>query len=162
MPGGKNDGGLYDGCGDRSRSRCRYGGNRNFTAGRWSVLNIGHLMMGTVGSFLAIACFAVLLECPKKYLPYAGLNRRRWRRRLSGQYGTGYRSGDRILFVGFGDRIFVAYFCQGTACTGHHFFDSGILPTVPGQACTGSFIMLWRAKTARAPITLFRPWRLRG
>ena len=31
-----------------------------------------NLLLGTVGSFVAIACFAVLLECPRKYLLHAG------------------------------------------------------------------------------------------
>ena len=31
------------------------------------------LLGGAIGSFIAIVCFAIIIECPKKYLPLAGV-----------------------------------------------------------------------------------------
>ncbi len=33
------------------------------------------LLGGAIGSFIAIVCFAIIIECPKKYLPFSRCDR---------------------------------------------------------------------------------------
>ncbi len=95
-------------------------------------MNIGHLIMGTVGSFLAIACFAVLLECPKKYLPYAGL--------IGAVGGGGYLVSMELdtgaVIASFLSALVIAFlshtFARGLHAPVTIFLIPGILPTVPG------------------------------
>ncbi len=95
-------------------------------------MNIAHLILGTIGSFLAIACFAVLLECPRKYLPYAG---------LIGAVGGGvylvsmeYEIG--AVLASFLSALVIAFMSHTFARILHApvtiFLIPGILPTVPG------------------------------
>lgn len=95
-------------------------------------MNIGHLILGTVGSFLAIACFAVLLECPKKYLLYAG---------IIGAVGGGVyllslemQTG--AVIASFLSALIIALMSHTFARILHApvtiFLIPGILPTVPG------------------------------
>lgn len=95
-------------------------------------MNIAHLILGTAGSFLAIACFAVLLECPRKYLPYAG---------TIGAVGGGvylvsmeYETG--AVIASFLSALVIAFMSHSFARILHApvtiFLIPGILPTVPG------------------------------
>lgn len=90
------------------------------------------LLFGTLGSFAAIAAFAVLMECPKKYLPMAG---------IVGAAGGGVY----LICLDFGASIVSASFFSAFAITllSHMFARGfrapvtiflipGILPTVPG------------------------------
>lgn len=95
-------------------------------------MNAGQLIMGTAGSFLAIFCFAVLLECPKKYLPYAG---------LIGAVGGGVYLLSLELQTGaviasFLSALVIAMMSHTFARCLHApvtiFLIPGILPTVPG------------------------------
>lgn len=95
-------------------------------------MNIGHLILGTIGSFLAIVCFAVLLECPKKYLLYAG---------IIGAVGGGvyllsmeWKTG--AVIASFLSALVIALMSHTFARILHApvtiFLIPGILPTVPG------------------------------
>lgn len=95
-------------------------------------MNIAHLILGTIGSFLAIVCFAVLLECPRKYLLYAG---------LIGAVGGGvylvsmeYKIG--AVLASFLSALVIAFMSHTFARILHApvtiFLIPGILPTVPG------------------------------
>ena len=90
------------------------------------------LISGIIGSFVAIVCFAVLMECPKRYLVLAGI--------------TGAVGGGVYLFsVEQGADVVLASFLSAFAITflSHVFarvfrapvtifLIPGILPTVPG------------------------------
>ena len=95
-------------------------------------MNIGHLILGTVGSFIAIVCFAVLLECPKKYLPYAG---------IIGAVGGGVyllsmEWNTEAVMASFLSALVIAFMSHTFARVLHApvtiFLIPGILPTVPG------------------------------
>lgn len=90
------------------------------------------ILFGTVGSFVAITAFAVLMECPKKYLFAAG---------VVGAVGGGVY----LASIKWGASIVVASFFSAFAITflSHIFARTfrapvtiflipGILPTVPG------------------------------
>lgn len=95
-------------------------------------MNYVNLIMGTVGSFIAIVSFAVLLECPKKYLPFAG---------MIGAVGGGayllsmeYETG--AVIASFLSALIIALLSHTFARVLHApvtiFLIPGILPTVPG------------------------------
>lgn len=95
-------------------------------------MNILNLILGTVGSFIAIACFAVLLECPKKYLPYAG---------TIGAVGGGVyllcmECETGAVIASFLSALTIAFLSHTFARVLHApvtiFLIPGILPTVPG------------------------------
>ena len=65
------------------------------------------LLGGAIGSFIAIVCFAIIIECPKKYLPLAGV--------IGAVGGTVY------LFC----LNIVTYFCERISCTGYNISYSG-------------------------------------
>lgn len=91
-----------------------------------------HLILGTAGSFLAILCLAVLFECPKKHLPYAG---------IVGAVGGGVylfsldcETG--VVIASFLSAFVIALLSHTFARALHApvtiFLIPGILPTVPG------------------------------
>lgn len=90
------------------------------------------MIIKTLGAFLAIACFSIMLETPKKYVVYAGIIGMLggFVYLLAGQFGIGdvlatFLSGLTIAFV---SHIFARIFKMPV--TG--FLIAGILPTVPG------------------------------
>lgn len=91
-----------------------------------------NLISGTIGCFVAIACFAVIMECPRKYIALAG---------VTGAVGGGVY----LLSVECGLGVVMASFLSAFAITllSHVFarvfrapvtifLIPGILPTVPG------------------------------
>lgn len=95
-------------------------------------MNITNLIMGTLGSFIAILCFAVLLECPKKYLPYAG---------IIGAVGGGVyllsmECETGAVIASFLSALVIAFlshtFARVLQAPVTIFLIPGILPTVPG------------------------------
>ncbi len=91
------------------------------------------LLGGTLGSFIAIVSFAIIIECPKKYLPLAGV--------IGAVGGTVYLFCMNIV----GTDVVIASFFSALAITilSHIFarvfrapvtifLIPGILPTVPG------------------------------
>lgn len=91
-----------------------------------------NLLLGTVGSFVAIACFAVLLECPRKYLLHAG---------CVGAVGGGVYLfsmdlGLNVVLASFLSALVIALFSHTFARVFRApvtiFLIPGILPTVPG------------------------------
>ena len=96
-------------------------------------MNIINLVLGTVGSFIAIACFAVLLECPKKHLPYAG---------IIGAVGGGVyllcmECEMGAVIASFLSALVIAFLSHTFARVLYApvtiFLIPGILPTVPGE-----------------------------
>lgn len=95
-------------------------------------MNFGHLILGTLGSFLAIAGFAILLECPKKYLVYAGI--------IGAVGGCVYLASMEFqtgpVMASFLSALVIAFMSQTFArCLRAPvtiFLIPGILPTVPG------------------------------
>lgn len=90
------------------------------------------VISGTIGSFVAIACFAIIMECPKKYIIQAG---------ITGAVGGGVY----LLSMECGTDAVMASFLSAFAITllSHIFarvfrapvtifLIPGILPTVPG------------------------------
>ena len=91
-----------------------------------------NLLLGTVGSFVAISCFAVLLECPRKYLLHAG---------CVGAVGGGVYLfsmdlGLDVVLASFLSALVIALFSHTFARVFRApvtiFLIPGILPTVPG------------------------------
>lgn len=91
-----------------------------------------NLISGTVGCFVAIACFAVIMECPRRYIALAG---------ITGAVGGGIY----LLSVDCGLDVVMASFLSAFSITlmSHVFarvfrapvtifLIPGILPTVPG------------------------------
>ena len=76
------------------------------------------LLGGAIGSFIAIVCFAIIIECPKKYLPLAGV--------IGAVGGTVYLFCLNIVKT---DAVLAAFF-SALAIT--ILLIPGILPTVPG------------------------------
>lgn len=93
---------------------------------------MGSVLFGTVGSFVAITAFAVLIECPKKYLPMAG---------VVGAAGGGVYMACSVnglsgVFSAFFSALVITFlshiFARGFRAPVTIFLIPGILPTVPG------------------------------
>ena len=91
------------------------------------------LLGGAIGSFIAIVCFAIIIECPKKYLPLAGV--------IGAVGGTVYLfclnivKTDAVLaafFSALAITILSHIFAKGFRAPVTIFLIPGILPTVPG------------------------------
>ena len=78
------------------------------------------LLGGAIGSFIAIVCFAIIIECPKKYLPLAGV--------IGAVGGTVYAA----FFSALAITILSHIFAKGFRAPVTIFLIPGILPTVPG------------------------------
>ena len=117
------------------------------------------VLMGVVGSFVAIIAFSVLLETPGKYL---------WQTGVVGAIGGGvyllctHRGVDVVpasffsaLAIAFMAHLFARIFKAPVTV----FLIAGILPTVPGAGIAYSIV----AMTGQdVPIICCRHWRLRG
>lgn len=84
------------------------------------------LLGGAIGSFIAIVCFAIIIECPKKYLPLAGV--------IGAVGGTVYLfclnivKTDAVLaafFFCISNYNIVTYFCERISRTGYNISYSG-------------------------------------
>ena len=91
-----------------------------------------NLVGGIVGCFVAIACFAVIMECPKRYLPLAG---------TIGAVGGGVyvfcvEAGTGVVIASFFSALAITVLSQVFARLFRApvtiFLIPGILPTVPG------------------------------
>lgn len=92
-----------------------------------------HILWGTIGSFVAIFSFAILIECPKKQILTAG---------ITGAVGGGvylisfYCLTDNTFYASFLSALAVAFLSQEFArifkAPVTMFLIPGILPTVPG------------------------------
>ena len=91
------------------------------------------LLGGAIGSFIAIVCFAIIIECPKKYLPLAGV--------IGAVGGTVYLfclnivKTDAVLaafFSALAITILSHIFAKGFRAPVTIFLIPGILSTVPG------------------------------
>lgn len=125
-------------------------------------MNIGHLILGTVGSFVAIAGFAILLECPKKYLVYAGI--------------TGAVGGGVYLFcmeremgpviASFLSALVIAFMSQTFARTLRApvtiFLIPGILPTVPGAGMYRIIYYIMAGQKSRSAYYLIQTLEVAG
>lgn len=92
-----------------------------------------NLLGGAIGSFIAIVCFAIIIECPKKYLPMAGV--------IGAVGGTVYLFCVNIVGT---DAVIASFFSALAITVMSHIFARvfrapvtiflipGILPTVPG------------------------------
>ena len=78
------------------------------------------LLGGAIGSFIAIVCFAIIIECPKKYLPLAGV--------IGAVGGTVLAA----FFSALAITILSHIFAKGFRAPVTIFLIPGILPTVPG------------------------------
>lgn len=90
------------------------------------------MTLKVIGAFLAILCFAIMLETPKKYIVYAGLvGAIGWFVYLfAGNMGAGdvLATFFSALTIAFVSHVFARIFKMPV--TG--FLIAGILPTVPG------------------------------
>lgn len=90
------------------------------------------MMIKVMGAFLAILCFAIMLETPKKYIVYAGIvGAVGWFVFLfAGKHGANdvFATFLSALTIAFISNVFARIF--KTPVTG--FLIAGILPTVPG------------------------------
>ena len=90
------------------------------------------MIIKVIGAFLAILCFAIMLETPKKYIVYAGIvGAVGWFVFLfAGKMGANdvFATFLSALTIAFISHVFARVF--KTPVTG--FLIAGILPTVPG------------------------------
>lgn len=125
-------------------------------------MNLGHLILGTIGSFIAIAGFAILLECPKKYIPYAG---------TIGAVGGGvyllcmeYQSGP--VMASFLSALVIAFMSQTFARCLHApvtiFLIPGILPTVPGAGMYRIIYFIMAGQKAKSAYYLIQTLEIAG
>lgn len=91
-----------------------------------------NLISGVVGCFFAIACFAVLLECPSRYLPLAGIIGAAG----GGVYLASIELGVHVIMAVFLSALVIAFmshtFARIFRAPVTIFLIPGILPTVPG------------------------------
>lgn len=91
-----------------------------------------NLLAGIIGSFVAIACFAVLLECPVRYLPHAGIVGAAG----GGVYLASIEMGTDVVMASFLSALVIALmshtFARIFRAPVTIFLIPGILPTVPG------------------------------
>lgn len=91
-----------------------------------------NLIGGVVGCFVAIFCFALLMECPRRYLALAGVvgAAGAWAYLASVEMGTGTVTASFLsaLSIALISHIFARLFSAPVTI----FLIPGILPTVPG------------------------------
>lgn len=125
-------------------------------------MNILNLILGTVGSFIAITCFAVLLECPKKHLPYAG---------VIGAVGGGvyllsieYETG--AVIASFLSALVIAFlshtFARILQAPVTIFLIPGILPTVPGAGMYRIIYYIMAGKNGKSTYYLIQTLEIAG
>ena len=114
------------------------------------------LLGGAIGSFIAIVCFAIIIECPKKYLPLAGV--------IGAVGGTVYLFCLNIVKT---DAVLAAFFSALAITILSHIFAKGFRAPVtifliPGILPTVSFIIWWQEIRQNVHFTLRRHWKLQG
>ena len=91
-----------------------------------------NLIAGIIGSFIAISCFAVLLECPVRYLLHAGVVGAAG----GGVYLASMELGTDVVMASFLSALVIALmshtFARIFRAPVTIFLIPGILPTVPG------------------------------
>lgn len=91
-----------------------------------------NLIAGVIGCFVAVFCFALLMECPRRYLPLAGLAGAvgGWVYLASVEMGMGTVTAS--FLSAFSIALISHVFARLFAAPVTLFLIPGIFPTVPG------------------------------
>lgn len=120
------------------------------------------LISGVIGCFVAIACFAVLLECPRRYLPLAGIVGAAG----GGVYLLSVQLKTGIVMASFFSALVIAFMSHAFARIFRApvtiFLIPGILPTVPGAGMYRTVYYLIAGESVRSSYNLIQTLEIAG